>query len=156
MIIVVKLFKQNHVQYGLLLSGVTAICLTLMTVGGTGFGAKSLFQQFFMILMPFIILYLGIHAKKREGRKHFFSYKNGLAEGMKISAVHAVVSPLVFWVFYVLINPSLLDYVRGSYRLGNISNSAIISVDMSAQFVGALLVGLIYSAIIAYFVRSKK
>lgn len=137
------------------MSSVLLICLTLMHVTGQ----YSSFEKggpldILFILSPFVVWYLGLRAKKKQ-LKNKMTFKQGWFEGIKIAAVFAVISPFIFMFYYVGFNPGILTYVGNSYGLAGASKTTVIVVDMVAQFVGSLIMGTMYSAILAVFMRSK-
>jgi hypothetical protein len=148
---------RNYVVYGLILAGITITCLLLMEVSGNNetFDMKSSLQMFYMIIAPFIVWCLGIRAKRKQ-LKNTLTYRQGFVEGVKISLVYAIVSPFIFLFYYLIINPPIVEYVRTAYGLTGSSDAVVISVDMIAQFVTALIFGSIYSACIALFFKTKK
>lgn len=151
-----ELLKKNHIKYGLIMSAVTAVCLMLMEITGQNqsFDAKSPFQIIFLFIAPAVVWYFGIKAKKQMlGGK--LTFKQGLSEGFKISVVYGLTSPFVFLIYYLFINPQILEYVRTSYGLANASNTMVIAVDMVAQVISALIFGTIYAAIITLFLKTK-
>src|SRR5687768_6272599 len=104
-----NLLKQNPVKYGLIMSGITALCLLLMEVSGQNktFDGKSIFQMIFMFIAPFIVWYFGIKAKKKL-LKNKITFKEALLEGTKISFVYGATSPFIFLVYYLFVNPEIL------------------------------------------------
>ena len=151
-----EILKQNHVKYGLIMSAIIAVCLLFMEITGQNqsFDQKSPLVFFSMIVAPFIVWWMGIKAKK-DSQKGKLTFKEGLKEGFKISLVYGIVSPFVFVLYYLLINPGILDYVRTSYNLTEASQMTVILVDMLVQFISALIFGTIYAAIISFFVKAK-
>ncbi len=151
-----QLLKQNHIKYGLIMAALTALCLMFMEITGQNesFDMNSPFQLFYTFLAPAIVWYFGIRARKKS-LKGKMTFKAGLKEGCKISLVYGIVSPFIFLMYYVLINPTILDSVRTMYGLGNASDTVVIVVDMFIQFVSAIIFGTIYAAIISLFLKSK-
>lgn len=150
-----KIAQENYLKYGLIMSGVLLLCLALMHLTGQ----YSSFEKggpldIVFILSPFVIWYLGLRAKKRQ-LKNNISFKQAWVEGIKIATVFAVISPFIFMFYYLGFNPAILGYVRDSYGLEGASKTTVIVVDMVAQFVGAVLMGTIYSAILAFFMKKR-
>jgi hypothetical protein len=151
-----KLLQHSHVKYGLLMSLITSVCLMLIEVTGQNdtFEKKSIFEIFFTFIAPAIVWFFGIRARKIwQGNK--LTFKQGLAEGFKISLVYGIISPFIFLKYYLLINPGILEYIRGAYGLVGASDAMVISVDMVVQFFAAIIFGSIYAAIISLVLRSK-
>ncbi len=137
------------------MSAVTAFCLIMMQITGQNdsFDNKSPFQFFFMFVAPAIVWYLGIKAKKKAN-KGKLTFKQGLAEGFKISLVYGLVSPFVFLTFY-LINPVIIDYIRKSYNMMTQPTYVVIVIDMVAQLVASIVFGVIYASVISLLIRTK-
>ncbi|MFA9289319.1 MAG: DUF4199 domain-containing protein [Weeksellaceae bacterium] len=152
-----NIIKQNHVKYGLILCVVIAVCLLSMELTGKNesFEQASPIFIFGQMIAPAFIWYMGMDAKKKM-QKGKLTYKQAFIEGVKISLVFAIVSPFVFVAYYLLINPAIVDSVRETYMMStSTAQSMVIAVDMAVQFISAMVFGTIYSAIIAFFVKSK-
>lgn len=150
-----NLLQKNYVKYGLAMCGVIVVCLTLMEITGQNKSFdKSPFQLIFMLIAPAVIWYLGIRAKKKS-QKNKITYKDGLIEGIKISLTYALISPFIFLLYYLLINPEIVNSVGSAYGLSSSSHAVIILVDMLGQVVAATIFGTLYAAVIALFLKSK-
>ena len=151
-----EFFKKNYIKYGLIMSGVTVLCLLLMQITGQNqtFDNKSPIQLIAQFVAPLIVWFFGIKARKKE-LKNKLTYKQGLLEGFKISLVYAIVSPFIFMFYYLFINPAILESVRKIYHLTNTSDAMIIGSDMLAQFIAALIFGTIISAVLATYLKTK-
>lgn len=150
------LLQQNHVKYGLIMCAIIAGCLLLMELTGQNqaFDMKSPFQTFFMMIAPFIVWYLGIRARKNIQRGKL-TFKEGVMEGFKISLVYALTSPFIFLLYYVLINPAIIPWIKEAYGMQSAPDAGVIAVDMTAQCIAATLFGTLYAAIISFFLKSK-
>jgi len=151
-----EIVSEIHVRYGLIMCAVLVVCLVLMELTGQNqaFDSKSPFQMIFMFIAPAVVWFYGIREKKRQ-LKGNLTFKQGLTQGFKISLVYAIVSPFIFMLYYLLINPSILSYVRTAYTMPSASDGLIIGVDMLTQFISAIIFGTIYAAIISLFLKSK-
>lgn len=151
-----QLFKQNYVKYGLLMTGVLVLCLLIMEITGENesFENKSPILIIYQFIMPAVIWYLGLRAKKnlQKGR---LTFRDGILEAFKISVVFGIVSPIVFGAYYLFINPGILDYVRSTYGMPYASDSTILAIDLFAQFISAIVFGTLYGAIISFFLKHK-
>ncbi len=151
-----NLFSRSYVKYGLVMAGVTIICLLLMEITGQNESFdKSPIATFFIFIAPLIVWFFGIRAKKKK-LKNKLTFKKGLAEGFRISLAYAIISPFIFLIYYLVINPDILTYVGQTYGLQTTSKVLIVLVDMIAQFIGAIVFGTIYAAIISFALKSKK
>lgn len=115
--------------------------------------AKSPIVTFYTFIAPFIVWYFGIKARK-DIQKGKLTFKEGVAEGFKISLTYAIISPFIFPIYYQ-INPAILGYVKEAYQMPDAANSTIILIDMGAQFIAATLFGTIYGAIVTLLLKKK-
>lgn len=151
-----NLLKQNHIKYGLLMAGITLVCLLLMEATGNNESFdKSPFATFFIFIAPLIVWFLGIREKKKS-QKNKITFKQGLSTGFKMAATYALISPFIFLLYYLLFNPSIVTHVGEAYGLQNASTPVIIAVDMATQVISATVFGTIYAAIIAFVLKTKK
>lgn len=151
-----KLLSQNYIKYGLLMTGVIAVCLIIMEITGENKSFNhSPLAFFFTAIAPAVIWFFGIRAKKKL-LKGKLTIRQGIVEGFKISLVYGLVSPLVFLFYYLFINPEIIENVKATYQMTNVSDAMIIGIDMGVQFVAAVIFGTIYGAIISLFIKSKK
>lgn len=148
--------KNNAVKYGLALTVSIAIWITIMHMGlysekKTG----TTIIDYFYILIPLIGLYFGIKEKKHM-LKNKFTLKTGIWEGFYISLVYAILSPFVFYIYYIAINPESIEFAKKAYGMEQFSTKAVIFADMAVQFIFSLVTGLIFSLITSYFLARKK
>jgi hypothetical protein len=150
-----KLPLHNFLKYGLIMNGVLVICLALMHLTGqySSF-EKGAPLDIIFLLAPFVIWFLGLKAKKKE-LKNKMTFKEGWVEGIKISLVFGIISPFIFMLYYVGFNPGILTYVRDSYGLEGASKSTVIMVDMFTQLLGSVVMGTVYSVVLALFMKTK-
>lgn len=156
---IMKLLQENYVRHGLMMCGVLLFCLGLMELTGNNesFDSKSPITIVFMFIAPFVIWYMGINEKKKM-LKGKLTFKKGVMEGLKISLTFAIISPFIFMLYYLLLNPDILDYVRTAYGLRELPDAIVITVDMLTQFLSAIVFGTIYAVIITFLILkfSKK
>jgi hypothetical protein len=151
-----KIIQHNYVKYGLIMSGIILLCLIYMEVSGQNqsFDQKNPIVFLGMMVAPFVVWFFGLRAKKRQ-LKNKMTFQQGVREGFLISLVYGITSPFVFVTYYLLINPSILEYVRTAYNLQNAAIGLIIAADVFVQFVSSLIFGTIYAAIISFFLKTK-
>jgi|GEM_PF-1560236 len=151
-----NILAHSYVKYALIMCGVLVLCLFGMMITGNdeSFDQKSPLVLIFMFVAPVVIWFMGVRAH-RERLGGAMTFKQGLAEGFRISLVYAIVSPFIFFAYYVLVNPEILQYVPEVYQMPEASMATIIAIDMAAQFVTALVFGTIISAIASLVLRKK-
>src|SRR3990167_9999021 len=149
--------KSNAVKYGFIMTVLTGVWILLMHFTGQYENKENISgptDLAFIFIVPLVVWYFGISARKKElGGK--LSFKEGVLEGAKISLVYAVLSPFVYLKYYLFLNPEILGFIRSEYGLNRANDAVVILVDMSTQFVSAIIGGTIYAAIISFFLRSK-
>lgn len=148
-----ELLKQNHVKYGLIMSGVTVLCLFYMHVTDQKPGASA-GSTFLTFIAPLIVWYFGLNEKKKE-LKNKLTFKQGVKESFKISLTYAIISPFIFMTYYLVFNPSWIQFVREMYMMKNANDALVIGVDMLAQLISAIIGGTLYGAIIAFVLKTK-
>jgi hypothetical protein len=112
-------------------------------------------MSFLTFIAPLIIWYMGLQAKKRM-QKGVLTFKDGLHESFRISLAYATISPFLFLVYYLVFNPSAIDFVRTAYQLqSTINDGQVIIIDMFAQFIAAIIGGTLYGAILTAFLYTK-
>lgn len=134
---------------------VIASCLTYMEISGQNDSFdKSPLVAALMFLSPVVIWYLGIYSKKKL-LKGKMTFKQGFIEGFKISLVYALVSPIIFLVYYTVVNPEIVGYVRKVYGMTNASDANVILVDIVATMLTGVVMGTILGAVASFFLKSK-
>lgn len=151
-----KFLQFNYIKYGLIMSSVLVICLLIMHITGhySSFQTGTVLDAIF-VLAPFVVWLFGLLAYRKE-LKNNMTFKQGWSEGIRISLVFGAVSPFIFMIYYVFFNPGVLSYVRDTYGLNGASNTTVIIVDMLAQAIGSIVMGTVYTAILAFFLKSTK
>jgi hypothetical protein len=149
-------FSKNQLKYALILCGVTVLCLAAMEVTGQNKSFEhSPFAAISSIIAPLIIWFLAIREKKKELNGQM-TFKQGLAQGFKLSLLYGLITPFIFAFYYLFINPSIVEHVKEIYQLQNASNATAIGTDVAVQVITSIIGLTVYSAIISFFLRSKK
>ncbi|HKR60882.1 MAG TPA: hypothetical protein VJS64_14265 [Pyrinomonadaceae bacterium] len=96
-----------------------------------------------------LAIYLGIKARKAQAEMNF---KAGLQTGLSISLVYAITASLFFAVLLLIVGPSIManEPMADSYSLGQLALRAFIGM-----LFGSLILGLVYSTIIAFFLARR-
>jgi hypothetical protein len=146
----------NATVYGLLLSCVPIICLFLMEITGNNlsFDNPSWYELLLQLILPVLIIYAGIRAKKKQ-LGGLLSWKQGVVAGFEISLIFALISPFIFLAYYYFVNFQIVASVRTAYHMTRSSDFGVIRIDMLMQFVSALIFGLVASAVLSLFLRSR-
>lgn len=114
--------------------------------------------------IPAVWVYvLALKDKKRRFYGGQMSYKQGFISGLIITLIVAVFSPLSQWVISYVITPEYFpNVIRRSVELGYYKTTAEAEANFNygnyakQSTIAALVMGLVTSAIVAFFVRTKK
>src|SRR6185369_2130814 len=140
-----QFFKKIYVKYTVLMSLILIGGLTKMEITHQNKGFDDGSAVFiFTIAIPFIVWGLGIWERKKQ-LKGKITFKQGFMEGWKITLAFAIFSPLIFIVYYTLVNPQIVEWVRhGSHD----PTWLVITRDMVLQVVSTIIIGVPTSAIL--------
>ena len=96
-----------------------------------------------------IALYLGIKSRKAEGDMNF---KEGLKTGLSISFVYAISASLFFLLLLLMVGPSVMaaEPMAPDYPVWKVALGAF-----AGMFFGSLILGLVYSTIISFFLAKR-
>ena len=100
-------------------------------------------------LAAIVALYLGIKSRKAEGE---MTFKEGLKTGLSISLVYAISASLFFLILFLIVGPSMMaaEPMAGDYPIWRVALQAF-----SGMFFGSLILGLVYSTIISFFLAKR-
>ena len=102
-----------NVKYGVILGGaLMIISLLLYALGLDKDETVSKIAGIFNILIPAIITFLGIKALRDENQNGFITFGQGFSCGLVISIIGAVISGLYSYLYFLVINPWMVTYVR--------------------------------------------
>ena len=99
-----------------------------------------------------VAIFLGMRARKKELNGDL-GFKEGLKTGMGISMVYAVSSCLFFMIQFFIAGPNLLlsDAAPSGRPLWQIA-----AIAYTGLFFGAIVAGLIFSTLIAFFLARRR
>ena len=103
-------------------------------------------------LAEFVSIYFGINQRKGQ-LGDGFSFKEGMQTGFLISLVYAISSCLFFVIQYLIAGPKLLMSEAG---LQSRPVWQIALMAYAGLFFGALILGLLYSAVSAFFLARQR
>jgi len=123
-------------------------------------GQHAIYTNLFAII-AIIIYVLALKDKKRSFFNGDMNWKQGFISGMVLSVLIAIISPLVQYIISTYISPeyfnNVIDYVveNGKMTLENAQGYFNLKSYMLQSAFGALAMGLVTSAVVAFFVKSK-
>ena len=117
-----------------------------------------------LFALPAILIYvLALRDKKQNHFHGHMTYVQGLISGLIITAIVALFSPLTQWITSTIITPEyfpnvIAHAVETGYHESLEAAEAYFNLEnyMKQSVIGALAMGVITSAVVALFVRSKK
>lgn len=103
----------------------------------------------------------------KEKKKGFYdgqmSYKQGLISGIILSVIIALLSPLTQWIISYIISPEYFpNVIKRSVEIGYFKSTAEAEANFNypnyakQSAFGALLMGIVTSAVAMIFIRTKK
>jgi hypothetical protein len=116
-----------------------------------------------LVAIPSIIIYVfALLDKKKNYYDGQMSYKNGFLSGVIISVIVAILSPFTQYITVESITPdffnNMIEFSVSSGALNQEEAEAWFNLKsyMIQSVIGALVMGVITSAIVAIFTKSKK
>jgi hypothetical protein len=141
------------IKYGLLITAglIAWVLLAHQFVPNTESIVHTLIGPIFFNLLQFTMIYLGLKAKEREyGDKQDF--KKGLKTGVAISFVYALTAALFFVGLVAVVGTSWMPSEPGA--IARPKSIALLQA-FAGIFVGGLILGLLYSAVISFFLAKR-
>lgn len=135
------------IKYGLLITVVVVVWVIvthfLFTLAPTS--KLNMLAPVLFNLAAIMAIYLGIKERKAETE---MSFKTGLKTGTSISLVYAITACLFFFIVFLIVGPSLManEPMAATYPLWQVALFAY-----AGMFLGSLILGLVYSTIISFF-----
>ena len=142
------------IKYGLLITlGVAAwVIVVHMLVTNPRSAVQSLGAPIFFNVIQFVMIYLGLRALEREKRDRLV-FKEGLKNGVLISLVYAISASIFFacvlavvGMKWLAMEPSAVEAAPSQVAIGA----------FAGLFLSAMLLGLIYSTLIAFFLAKRR
>lgn len=110
-----------------------------------------------------VVMVMALKDKKKSFYDGQMNYKQGLVSGIILSAVIALISPLTQWITSYVITPEYFpNVIKRSVELGYFKTTAEAEANFNYQnyavqgAIGALVMGLLTTAIAMIFIRTKK
>ena len=140
-------------KYGLLITAVVVAWILIVRMGmGVSADAKAnIIAPVLFNVAAILAIFFGIRARKNELGGEL-SFKAGLKTGVGISLVYALSSCLFFVIEYLVAGPKLLLSEAGP-QAGPLWQVAAVAY--AGLFLGSLIFGLIYSALISFFLARR-
>ena len=117
-----------------------------------------------LFMIPAIWIYvLALKDKKRNDLNGQMSFKQGFISGLIISVIVMLFSPLTQWIISTVITPeyfpNVIEYsVKSGYHKSLEEATAFFNLQnfMIQSVIWAIVMGIVTSAIVAFFVKTKQ
>lgn len=141
------------IKYGLMITiGVAVWVLVARTIVTNPTSiVHTLGSPILFNILHFAMIYLGLKALEREKRETP-TFKEGLKNGVWISFVYALTVSLFFVGVVVVIGTRWLENEAAPEE----PISQVAAKAFAALFIGAMVLGLIYSTVIAFFLAKRQ
>ncbi|CAH0336048.1 hypothetical protein FVB9288_01720 [Flavobacterium sp. CECT 9288] len=110
-----------------------------------------------------VFMVLALQEKKKVYYGGQMSYKQGLISGIILSVIIALLSPLTQWIISYVISPEYFpNVIKRSVEIGYFKSIAEAEANFNYPnyakqgAIGALIMGIVTTAIAMIFIRSKK
>jgi len=142
------------IKYGLLITlGVMAwVLISHNVVTNPLSPVHTLGPPIIFNLLQFTMIYLGVKALERE-KGDRPTFKEGLKTGVAISFVYALTASLFFVGVIAVVGTKWLATEPGA---GEVPMSRVVASAFLGLFLLAMLFGLVYSTLIAFFVAKRR
>jgi uncharacterized membrane protein len=142
------------IKYGLLITlGVMAwVLVSHQVIANTQSIVHTLIGPIFFNLVQFTMIYLGLKAKEREyGDKQDF--KKNLKTGVAISFVYGLTAALFFVSVVSVVGTRWMPSQPGAIAR---PTTIVLAQAFAGLFIGSLVLGLIYSTVISFFLAKRQ
>lgn len=106
----------------------------------------------FFNFLHFVMIYLGLKALEHQ-RGDRPTFKEGLKTGVAISFVYGLTASIFFVIALLFVGPKWLASEPGA---GNAPLSRIILVAFLGLVLGVLILGLVYSTVLSFFLAKRR
>jgi len=128
------------------------VLIARSTVANPQSPVHTLGAPIFFNIVHFVMIYLGLRALEREKRERP-AFKEGLKTGVWISFFYALIASVFFVAVVSIIGTRWLESEPG---VAGMPASRLIAQAFAGLFLGAMLLGLIYSTLISFFLARRR
>lgn len=112
----------------------------------------TLGARVFFNILHFVMIYLGLKAKERQ-KGDRLAFKEGLKTGLLISFVYALTASLFFVGVLAVVGTRWMASEPG---FAEMPTSQVAARAFVYLFIGAMFLGLIYSALLSFFLAKRQ
>ena len=142
------------IKYGLLtaLGLIIWVLLAHLLISNPQSLVHTLFGPVFFNILHFAMIFLGIKALERE-RGEKMRFKEALKTGISIAFVYALTASLFFVCVMLFVGDKWLAVEPGA---ATTPTRVLLIQAFAGLFFGTLILGLIYSTVISFFVAKRR
>lgn len=142
------------IKYGLLttLGLIIWVLLAHLLISNPQSLVHTLFGPVFFNILHFAMIFLGIKTLERE-RDEKLGFKEALKTGISIAFVYALTASLFFVCVILLVGDKWLAVEPGA---ATTPTRVLLIQAFAGLFFGTLILGLIYSTVIGFFVAKRR
>lgn len=142
------------IKYGLLtaLGLIIWVLLAHLLISNPQSLVHTLFGPVFFNILHFAMIFLGIKALERE-RGSKLGFKEALKTGISIAFVYALTASLFFVCVILFVGDKWLAVEPGA---ATTPTRVLLIQAFAGLFFGTLILGLIYSTVISFFVAKRR
>ena len=142
------------IKYGLLtaLGLIIWVLLAHLLISNPQSLVHTLFGPIFFNILHFVMIFLGIKALERE-RGEKIQFKEALKTGISIAFVYALTASLFFVCVVLFVGDKWLAVEPGA---ATTQTRVLLIQAFAGLFFGTLILGLIYSTVISFFVAKRR
>lgn len=154
----------TEIKWGLIFTAVALLWMVferLMGWHGENIARHATMTNLFAI--PAIVIYVLALLDKRKGDYNgFMTWKQGFISGLIITLVVVILSPLAQYLTHAVISPgyfpAVIDYSVSSGNMTREEAEAYFTANnyMFQSAIGALIMGIVTSAVVALFTKKKE
>lgn len=154
-----------EIKWAILFSIMTLLWMVLEKLSGlhSNYIDYHLYLTNLFAIPAIWFMVMALQEKKKVYYGGQMSYKQGLISGIILSVIIALLSPLTQWIISYVISPEYFpNVIKRSVEIGYFKSAAEAEANFNYSnyakqgAIGALMMGIVTTAIAMIFIRSKK
>jgi hypothetical protein len=154
-----------EIKWAILFSIMTLVWMVLEKLSGlhSNYIDYHLYLTNLFAIPAIWFMVMALQEKKKVYYGGQMSYKQGLISGLILSVIIALLSPLTQWIISYVISPEYFpNVIKRSVEIGYFKSTAEAEANFNYSnyakqgAIGALIMGIVTTAIAMIFIRSKK
>jgi hypothetical protein len=154
-----------EIKWAILFSMMTLVWMVLEKLSGlhSNYIDYHLYLTNLFAIPAILFMVMALQEKKKVYYGGQMSYKQGLISGLILSVIIALLSPLTQWIISYVISPEYFpNMIKRSVEIGYFKSTAEAEANFNYSnyakqgAIGALIMGIVTTAIAMIFIRSKK